>query len=271
MELLKRTITAAILIIIIYFFVIKSSQIVFFLGLQIFVFLSYYELLNIVFEKDELPLKFASLINGAILSLYFILKGELEIFIFSGLLISSIFILKFTKKERLKNFPYNFSLILFLPIYIVFSLNFLFLIYIEDKLLIFFLLVLISFGDTMAYFFGKAFGRKKIFPTASPKKTIAGFLANLLFTPIVVYFSWKIFLSGYSIKFLLISGILISIVSQLSDPVESLFKRWKGVKDSSNLLPGHGGFLDRVDSYILSSPLFYFLLKYMNLITINFR
>jgi len=63
----------------------------------------------------------------------------------------------------------------------------------------------------------------------------------------------------------IVFAFLIHAVAQISDPLESLFKRASGVKDSSNILPGHGGFLDRIDSLILAAPLFYYLLIYVGM------
>lgn len=134
-------------------------------------------------------------------------------------------------------------------------------------LLIFFFVVTIA-GDTSAYFFGSNFGRKKIAPSISPAKTVEGSIAALMGNVVAAigfYFFYDILLDRMTFSFLgsIAAGIIIGIPAQVGDLLESLFKRSAGVKDASNLLAGHGGILDRIDSFILSSPVFYLLIDYL--------
>jgi phosphatidate cytidylyltransferase len=122
-------------------------------------------------------------------------------------------------------------------------------------------IVFISFAiacfDTTAYFIGKTIGRHKLCPTISPGKTIEGFLGGIICTialsfPLYYLLGCKVQISLY----LWIVAVL-TILSQIGDILESRFKRQNGVKDSSNLIPGHGGVLDRFDGYILVLPAFF--------------
>jgi phosphatidate cytidylyltransferase len=126
---------------------------------------------------------------------------------------------------------------------------------------IFLLLVTILTLDTSAYFAGKMFGKNKLFPSISPKKTIegaaVGFVACLVVAGLMGYFF------GLSLFHALTLGLLIGISAQFGDLFESLIKRDAGVKDSSNLFPGHGGFLDRMDSYVLTLPVVYYYLVWV--------
>lgn len=126
---------------------------------------------------------------------------------------------------------------------------------------IFLLLATVLTLDTSAYFAGKIFGRHKLFPSISPKKTIEGAVVGLV-SCLVVAVLLGCFL-GLSFFHALILGVLIGIASQLGDLFESLIKRDAGVKDSSNLFPGHGGFLDRMDSYIFAAPVVYYYLVWV--------
>ncbi|MBU0672109.1 MAG: phosphatidate cytidylyltransferase [Candidatus Margulisbacteria bacterium] len=124
-----------------------------------------------------------------------------------------------------------------------------------------FLLITIWALDVVAYFFGTKFGKHKLFPSVSPKKTIegaaAGFMVCLVAAGIFGYYA------GFDMTHSLILGALIGFVAQLSDLVESLIKRDAGVKDSSSLVPGHGGVLDRMDSFILTAPVVYYYLVWV--------
>lgn len=117
--------------------------------------------------------------------------------------------------------------------------------------------------DTAAYFAGSALGRHKLFKRVSPNKTwegsIFGFIFSLI-TMLAFHFFW---LEEIAIHHLLVIGAVCGIFGQIGDLAESLLKRDAGEKDSSHILPGHGGFLDRFDSLFFSAPIAYFYLKYI--------
>jgi phosphatidate cytidylyltransferase len=111
-------------------------------------------------------------------------------------------------------------------------------------------------SDTAAYFVGRAWGRRKLAPAISPGKTWEGTIAGLL-SAITVSLLFTLPLPlGYGQAILL--GFLISFFGQIGDLTESLFKRKMGVKDSGRLLPGHGGFLDRIDSVVFAGVVVYY-------------
>jgi phosphatidate cytidylyltransferase len=115
------------------------------------------------------------------------------------------------------------------------------------------------FSDTVAYMFGRWFGKHKLYPAVSPKKTwqgaIGGVLGSLLAT-MVVGALWLV--PDLSMGHAVALGVLANVCGQAGDLVESMIKRTHGVKDSSNLLPGHGGMLDRIDAMIYVAPVVYY-------------
>jgi phosphatidate cytidylyltransferase len=118
--------------------------------------------------------------------------------------------------------------------------------------LVLFTLCLVWAGDILAYFVGRGLGRVPMAPALSPNKTWEGALGNLLASLLVGVFFAK-WLEVDAVQMLVIAG-LANIAGQMGDLIESAWKRGAVVKDSSNLLPGHGGVLDRIDSLILASP-----------------
>lgn len=127
----------------------------------------------------------------------------------------------------------------------------------SSGLLILQVLVIVWAADCGAYFAGRAFGKAKLAPNVSPKKTLEGVVGGIL---LALFISAGIALwNNYSFARgmgLLILTVLTVMVSILGDLWESVLKRERGIKDSSNLLPGHGGILDRVDSLTAAIPLF---------------
>ena len=120
---------------------------------------------------------------------------------------------------------------------------------------VFMLFVLIWSSDTFAYLTGKFFGKHKMAPKISPKKTWEGFAGGVVLTLVLGFFVEQYFpeLRGNW----MIVGLLVSILAPLGDLVESQLKRSFAVKDSGNIIPGHGGVLDRLDSFIICAPVVY--------------
>lgn len=119
-------------------------------------------------------------------------------------------------------------------------------------------------NDVFAYFGGKNFGKHSMAPEISPKKTWEGFIFG--FAGAVAGFSLAYFISGdFPLPYWVFapSVVIVSVLGPLGDVTASSLKRIAGVKDSSSLLPGHGGFFDRFDSMILSAPFIYVLYRYL--------
>lgn len=132
-------------------------------------------------------------------------------------------------------------------------------------LLLFLPLVLTWANDIGAFFIGRAFGKRKLMPSISPGKTVAGAVGGLALTVLVAWLYVRFALQprtglGLTLAAILVLGTLVSVAAQVGDLVESMLKREAGVKDSSALIPGHGGVLDRTDSLLFTIPVTYVLL-----------
>lgn len=123
------------------------------------------------------------------------------------------------------------------------------------------LVVITAFGtDIMAYFTGYAFGKHKLCPNISPKKTIEGSVGGTLGS-IILCGVFGFFFARPLLVHCLIIGLLGGIISQFGDLTASVFKRKMGIKDYGNLIPGHGGILDRFDSVLFTGPLVYYYIS----------
>ncbi len=134
--------------------------------------------------------------------------------------------------------------------------------------------ILIWTNDTFAYIVGKSIGKHKLFESISPKKTIEGFFGGLVFAIIAGYLISKYYFvptdnyAETSIFIWTITAFLVSIFGTIGDLVESKFKRMANVKDSGNVMPGHGGILDRLDSVIFVAPFVYLFYQILNYVKI---
>lgn len=165
-------------------------------------------------------------------------------------------LIKFPKYNLL-----DFSVNLFLLIYVGWTLNHLILLRNLDQgfWLVMFLFLIIWSSDTGAYFAGRFMGKNKLAPQVSPNKTIEGSVGGLLLS-IIVAIIYNYYIKLFSLPVVLILALLLSVMGQIGDLIESALKRLVGVKDAGNLIPGHGGILDRFDSTITTAPVFFYLL-----------
>lgn len=204
------------------------------------------------------------------ISVYF--YGDKFIFIITllGILVSGLFQLI---KYRFDKAIENLSSFLFGLIYVALFFSFLILIrefplksgldYRVGGLWIIFLFLCTWFSDILSYFIGTPFGKHKILPQVSPNKSWEGSFGGIAGALFSAFVSKSIFFKEIPLNHLLLLAILISIFGQIGDFVESSFKRQVSLKDSSNIVPGHGGILDRFDSLLFSAPLVYFYLRFV--------
>lgn len=120
--------------------------------------------------------------------------------------------------------------------------------------------VLIWCNDTFAYIVGKSLGKNKLLERVSPKKTIEGFFGGLIAAIIAGLIIFNV-LDLYTLGIWISLGVIASVFGTIGDLVQSNYKRQAGVKDSGNLMPGHGGLYDRLDSAIYASPFIYAFLQ----------
>ncbi len=162
--------------------------------------------------------------------------------------------------EVFKIFKINSFKLLFLFFYILVSYIAIqsYLIYFYNPIIFLYFVLIVVLFDSISYFAGSLFGKTKIFINLSPSKTYEGLFFGILITLIISYFinyTFFIFNNYYYIVF----NLLVISTAFIGDILESYFKRKVNLKDSSNFLPGHGGFFDRFDGFILSViPLFLF-------------
>ena len=128
----------------------------------------------------------------------------------------------------------------------------------DGKSWVFFTLILVWCSDTGAYAVGKMIGKNKLFPVISPNKTIEGYLGGLTAILIAAFIAKAFFLKDLPTTHCILLALGIGVMGQLGDLCESTFKRANNLKNSGNLLPGHGGMLDRIDSLLFVAPFVYY-------------
>ncbi len=226
------------------------------------------EFANITFSMpDRLEKKYVllSILWFVSLTNLLIPQNEFHLFVFSFLFLFSYFLFS-ARRHRETQFNAHFIELIFSVfalVYVIFvPLYFLRLYEAASGVawVILFLLIVWA-GDTVAYFVGKKFGRRKLYPEISPKKTFEGALGGLA-AGVVVTFGYKLFyLQSLSWVGALLLPILVGAVAQVGDLCESFLKRSFDKKDSGTLLPGHGGFLDRFDGVVFSLPIMYICMR----------
>jgi phosphatidate cytidylyltransferase len=123
--------------------------------------------------------------------------------------------------------------------------------------------ILIWTNDTFAYLIGVKFGKNKLFERVSPKKSWEGSFGGFLFSIIVAYILSLFFIDLNTMEWIGMA-IIIVVFGSIGDLIESLFKRSLNIKDSGNILPGHGGILDRLDAVLIAAPFVFFYLLLIN-------
>ncbi|MES2747962.1 MAG: phosphatidate cytidylyltransferase [Bacteroidota bacterium] len=271
-ETLKRAISGAvyILLIIATAYSVESFYVLF----GIFLIITLFEFCRILKINFYFPI-FIACVSYFLAIKYYWFKSS-DLFLLGFTLLTSIALLKLlfnTSKVQLSSlekYAYVLGYIIF-PFILIAKIPFSGADF-RPKIIIS-IFILIWTNDTFAYVVGKSIGKRKLFEKISPKKTIEGFLGGLFFSIIAGILISKFYFNPseqHSVKSIFIWSVtaaIITLFSTLGDLIESKFKRLAGVKDSGNIMPGHGGMLDRLDSIIFVAPfifLFYQILYYVS-------
>ena len=121
-------------------------------------------------------------------------------------------------------------------------------------------------SDSLAYYLGKGFGKRKLYKEISPNKTVAGAVGSFLGGILGAVIIRTVLLHQVPVFYAVLIGSSVAVAAAIGDLVESMFKRDAGVKDSSNIIPGHGGALDKLDSFIFAGPVFFWVCSALGLI-----
>src|SRR5665648_596103 len=261
-NLIKRT-TTTIIGVFLAFLTIFWEGFPFFIVVIIIALLGLRELYSIADKQGYKP----SYILGTILILYFIFIAVYDVYSLNCYIeniIITFFILQLFRKDFSKVLA-EISIAIFGSIYLGYLFSFV--IKIKDlpngNYYLISLLIVTWVNDIGAYLIGTYFGKNKIFPKISPKKTIEGSIGGIIFS-IAATFALKNWLN-LTFNELISIGLIIAIIAQIGDLFESVLKRGSGVKDSGTLIPGQGGILDCLDSLIFTAPVFYYYIVFLTL------
>ncbi len=222
--------------------------------------LAYKEIINLKKFDQSVPL-FIKIIGAFMLLIIMYSNYDNDLFLnisYYRLLIPLIMILTptifYKNKYNIETAIYLFGFLIFLGL----AFNALLSVRV-DLLILVYLFSITILGDTFAMLFGMLIGRHKLIPSVSPKKTVEGSIGGFLIAVIVPTLIYSNLIGEFSYKLVIVTSLL-AIISQIGDLVFSKIKREHKIKDFSNIMPGHGGILDRLDSVLFVS-MFYMILK----------
>ena len=224
------------------------------------------EFCSLIKQKKKIQLNLPIILVISLFINWYIFFVGLNNLIFVYILTFILIIAYDVFSNNIKQSTERISYTIFALLYIPLLLEFLFLISTlkYGSILLIFLMVLVWITDTAAYFIGEKFGSHRNIFKASEKKSIEGFVAGII-SAFVFAFMLNLLIGAIwnfrlltDWKDILVYGIIVGIFGQLGDLMESNLKRDFQVKDTSKLLPGHGGILDRFDSLMVSAPILYF-------------
>jgi len=264
----KRFFTALVLLSMVFVGIQYFPPLAYFLFIQIFILAALFEFYQLPTKNGIHPYKVLGIAIALLISAsYYVESLSLAVALFVSLAVGIVvYVVTVNNAEKVVNFPASIALTYFGPLYLSFTMNYLY--YLREEkgsVYIYFIMAVIFVGDTGAFIVGKKWGKHKLAPLASPNKTWEGAICGSVSAALTGLIAQPILLPHVPIGKAVLIAFLAHLIAQFSDPLESLFKRAVKVKDSSGLLPGHGGFLDRLDSLIMAVPGFYYLLLLLGL------
>lgn len=257
---LKRWLTALVLIPLIILVLLKGGRLTFVLILLLINGLAQWEFVALFQHDVDQARKIKVIALGSLLLLSFCLatgpqSQAMPLFVLVSCLFA-IFLFYLLSYEHIQELAWDLAVnnlgLVYLPLLLG---HFIWLRYMsQGQWWVLWLLFVVCCGDTMAYYTGKALGQRKFYPQVSPGKTWAGTWGGLAANLVVGVLVGRWLLPEVKILSLALLALLLGFIAMLGDLFESMLKRQAEVKDSSSLLPGHGGMLDRLDSLLFAAP-----------------
>jgi len=262
-----RTLSGFIYIAVVIFSILFHPA-AFALVIGIFALLALFEFYRLTLEK-QFPFSYIGLLLGLMVYLFsaslFLKDFQIPVPTnLSWLFLSPYLLILLGLNNSKKNAFKETAMLIMGLVYVIAPMALLLGIYFLDKTrqdipLVLGIFILFWVNDTGAYLVGKKFGKNLLFPAISPKKTWEGFVGGLFFCVILGYFI-SLFNHSIQLKEWIIVSVLVGTFGLLGDLAESQLKRNANVKDSGNIMPGHGGILDRFDGFLIAVPIIYLYL-----------
>ncbi|AIT09811.1 phosphatidate cytidylyltransferase [Candidatus Francisella endociliophora] len=255
--MIQRIITGVVLVAVVFSFLLYATSYLFGVGVFLVAVLSAYEWMRLAKVEEESVIR-----NLIIFSVSVFVVSEFFVYlqyVFPIFWLYAIFRLSQYERQKINSISSMEMLIMGLFAISPFAAS-LYVLHSNNVAWIFMFILVVAAADSGAYFAGKAIGKRKMLPRLSPNKTIEGLLGGLASAVVVAaVFLFYMDLSFEQYVFMLIISALTAVLSVVGDVFESMMKRIAGVKDSGNILPGHGGLLDRLDGYMPTLPVFVML------------
>ena len=262
---LKRIIAALVLTPLFLILIIKGSYVHYSMLVVVLASLGLWEYFNLIGDRVDRRLRNIGIIWGVLLAGGFHVGSSQVIIAMLALGFISVCLVRLSKVGDLGTVFQEIGYTFLGPLYVGLLLGHLSLIRStldgrEYTLLLFFT---IWMGDIAAFYTGLSIGKHKLYPEISPNKTIEGAIGGTLGCFMVVTAAKVFYMNQLSVVDVAVLSIGIAVMGQLGDLCESMFKRAAGVKDSGNIIPGHGGVLDRFDSVLFAAPFLYYYLVFI--------
>jgi len=262
---MKQRVISAFFGIIVLVLVLLGNQLLFDIVVTLISAMAIYEVLNAVgLAKNKKMTAISALLPVALMAVSHIAMQYLYSVIF--LIITIFMIMMLFSKGR-----YTFTdTAVYIAVSVIFSLSFLHVSLVRrlgnENLDVLVILIGSWITDTCAYFTGYFFGKHKLAPEISPKKTVEGSIGGIIGVMIIIvayaYVAGNIMNVSVNIYSAIAAGLIAGVVSQFGDLCASIIKREHNVKDFGNIMPGHGGVMDRFDSLLFVAPALYYILKF---------
>ncbi len=262
--LAKRILSSLVLIPVLYIVVWKLPPVYFVILAMIATGISQFEFYRMALVRGIRPLAIAGILLGMaiIFNIYQPIVPELGTDFVIAFALLTIMLVRLFSPRAVEGSLEEISITFFGLFYValLFGFQVAILLQMDGKQWLFFMYLVIWASDAGAYFVGNAFGRHRLYEKISPKKSMEGLAGGMLAAIGAAFLCRAWFIPSVGAPEAVVLGVLLTVSGVAGDLVESLFKRGVGIKDVGNLIPGHGGLLDRLDSMLFTAPvLFYYL------------